>query len=178
MKNGVRQAAILSAIAYCFYVEDLFKILKKKRNSCWINGVYLGLFGYSDDNFAIAPSISALCDMMKTISEYALQHNLTFLTNPDPRKCKTKLMAFIKKPRPLPVILLGQVALPWVDKCKHLGNNIRNVIDGGQEDMKIKRAQYISKNIEIDQELHFAAASTKLKVNNIWNTHFSALEPV
>ena len=39
--------------------------------------------------------------------------------------------------------------------------------------MKIKRAQYISKNIEINQELHFAAASTKLKINNIWNTHFS-----
>ena len=48
-----------------------------------------------------------------------------------------------------------------------------NVINGGQEDMKIKTAQYISKNIDINQELHFAAASTKLKVNNIWNTHFS-----
>ena len=39
--------------------------------------------------------------------------------------------------------------------------------------MKIKRAQYISKNIEINQELHFAAAFTKLKINNIWNLHFS-----
>ena len=39
--------------------------------------------------------------------------------------------------------------------------------------MRVKRAQYISKNIEINQELHFAAAATKLQVNKIWNTHFS-----
>ena len=31
MKNGVRQGAILSAIAYCFYVEDLFATLKTYR---------------------------------------------------------------------------------------------------------------------------------------------------
>ena len=173
MKNGVRQGAILSAIAYCFYVEDLFQVLKKKRSGCWINGIFLGLFGYSDDNFALAPSISALREMMKTIYEYAQEHNLKFSTHPDPRKCKTKVMAFLKKPRPLPVIVLGQVPLPWVDQCKHLGNNIKNVIDGCQEDMRIKRAQYISKNIEINQEFHFSAASTRLKVNQIWNTHFS-----
>ena len=75
------------------------------------------------------------------------------------------MMAFLKKPRLLPVIFLGQVALPWVDQCKHLGNTIKNTIDGGQEDMRVKRAQYISKNIEINQELHFAAAATKLQVN-------------
>ena len=173
LKNGCRQGAILSAIAYCFYVENLFKILKKNRSGCWINGVFLGLFGYSDDNYAIAPSITALCDMMKTISDYAAEHNLRFSTDPNPRKCKTKVMAFLRKPRPLPAVFLGQTALPWVDHCKHLGNDIKNVIDGCQEDMRIKRAKYISKNVEINQEFHFAAASTRIKVNNIWNTHFS-----
>ena len=39
--------------------------------------------------------------------------------------------------------------------------------------MKIKRARYISKNCEINQEFHFAAASTRVQVNRIWNTHFS-----
>ena len=29
MTNGVRQGAVLSAIAYCFYCEDLFKLLKQ-----------------------------------------------------------------------------------------------------------------------------------------------------
>ena len=173
MKNGVRQGAIISAIAYCFYVENLFKILKAKKAGCWINGMFLGLCGYSDDNYCLAPSISALRDMLKTISEYAVEHNLSFSTNPDPRKCKTKLMAFLKKPRPLPAVFLGEVALPWVDQCKHLGNTIENTINGCQEDMRLKRAKYISKNIEINQEFHFAAASTRLRVNSIWNTHFS-----
>ena len=173
MRNGVRQGAVLSAIAYCYYMENLFKILKRKRSGCWIDGFFLGLFLYSDDNFAIAPTISALNDMMKTISDYALEHNLRFSTDPNPRKCKTKVMAFLKKPRPLPPVFLGQVALPWVNQCTHLGNTIKNVSDGFQEDMKTKRARYISKNVEINQEFHFAASSTRVQVNSIWNTHFS-----
>ena len=111
--------------------------------------------------------------MLKTISDYAKEHNLSFSTHPEPRRCKTKLMAFLKKPRPLPSVLLGEVALPWVDHCKHLGNTIKNTIDGCQEDMRIKRAKYIAKNIEINQEFHFSAASTRLQINSIWNTHFS-----
>ena len=34
MTNGVRQGAVLSAIAYCFYCEGLFAILKQKRTGC------------------------------------------------------------------------------------------------------------------------------------------------
>ena len=173
MRNGVRQGAVLSATAYCYYMENLFKILKRKRSGCWIDGFFLGLFGYSDDNYALAPTISALNDMMRTISDYALEHNLRFSTDPNPRKCKTKVMAFLKKPRPLPQVFLGQVALPWVNQCTHLGNTIKNISDGFQEDMRTKRARYISKNVEINQEFHFAAASTRIQVNRIWNTHFS-----
>ena len=65
MRNGVRQGAVLSAIACCYYMENLFKILKLKRSGSEIDGFFLGLLGYSDDNFALAPSISALNDMMR-----------------------------------------------------------------------------------------------------------------
>ena len=93
MKNDLRQGAVFSAIAHCYYVESFFKILKKKKFGCWINGVFLGLFGYSDDNLALALSISALSDMIKTIADYALEHNLWFSTDHAPRKCKNKVMA-------------------------------------------------------------------------------------
>ena len=56
--------------------------------------MFLEICGNSDDNYCLAPSISALRDMLKTISEYAVEHNLAFSTNPDPRKCKIKLMSF------------------------------------------------------------------------------------
>ena len=39
--------------------------------------------------------------------------------------------------------------------------------------MRIKRARYISKNIELNQEFHFSHARTKIEVNKIWNTHFT-----
>ena len=41
MTNGVRQGAILSGFAYCFYVNDLFATLRKNKSGCWVNGFYL-----------------------------------------------------------------------------------------------------------------------------------------
>ena len=55
MHNGVRQGAVLSALAYCFYCEELFSLLERKRSGCWVEGFYLGLLGYSDDNICLAP---------------------------------------------------------------------------------------------------------------------------
>ena len=38
--------------------------------------------------------------------------------------------------------------------------------------MNIKRARYIRKNIELNQEFHFAAPKTKININNIYNSSF------
>ena len=38
MHNGVTQGAVLSALAYCFYCEDLFRLLEQRRSGCWIMG--------------------------------------------------------------------------------------------------------------------------------------------
>ena len=96
MHNGVRQGAILSAIAYCFYCQELFTLLERNRSGCWINGNYMGLLGYSDDNVCLAPSLKALQDMLKICEDFAESHNLKFSTHPDPIKRKTKTMAFLK----------------------------------------------------------------------------------
>ena len=55
-------------------------------------------------------------------------------------------MAFLKKQRPLPKVYFCRIPLPWVEKIKHLGNSIANVIVGGQLDFKTKIARYIEKN--------------------------------
>ena len=47
MKNGVKQGAVLSALLFCVYVDELFKILRKKRTGCWINNNYIGILGYA-----------------------------------------------------------------------------------------------------------------------------------
>ena len=172
--NGVRQGAVLSALAYCFYCEELFTLLEQQRSGCWVNGFYLGLLGYSDDNICLAPSLSALQSMLDTCQEYAANHNLKFSTDPNPSKCKTKTMAFLKSERRLPNLTLCGNPLPWTDKCKHLGTIITNKIDGCEEDMRIKNAIYIEKNSELNQEFHFAHPVTRLKVNQIYNSHYSS----
>ena len=136
-------------------------------------GNYHGIFGYSDDNWLLAPSLAALQDMLRTCEEYAGNHNLKFSTDPNPTKCKTKLMGFLKKARELPSLLLCGNPLPWVDRLKHLGNNISNVIDGNQLDMKIKAAKYVDKNNSLCQEFYFAHPSTKVHLNNVYNGHFT-----
>ena len=174
MHNGVRQGAVLSALAYCFYCEELFSLLEKRRSGCWVNGYFLGLLGYSDDNICLAPSWNALQVMLKTCQDFAAEHNLRFSTDTDPAKCKTKTMAFLKTPRNIPNLTLCGNPLPWTDKCKHLGTTITNKIDGCEEDMKVKNAMYVEKNIELNQEFFFAHPSTKLSVNKIYNSHYSS----
>ena len=63
--------------------------------------------------------------------------------------------------------------LPWVDSLKHLGNMVSNKIDGAQLDMKVKRAKYIDKNCNLNQEFKFSHPTSRITLNNIYNCHFS-----
>ena len=155
------------------YVAGLFILLEKRRAGCWIEGEYRGIWGYSDDNWAMAPSLSSLQDMIQTMEEYALSHNLIFSTDPNPSKCKTKCMAYLKRPRDLPSMNLCGTPLPWVDKVKHLGITVSNIIDGCQKDIMIKRARYIERSTEILQEFYFVTSDMKMKLHNIYNSHFT-----
>ena len=172
--NGVKQGAVLSAILYCVYTNDLFDILKRKRYGCWIEGEYFGMIGYADDLFLLAPSTNALQEMLKSCDDYAEKHNLMFSTDDDPRKSKTKCMAFLKTKRTLTNLTLCKKHLPWVDTAKHLGNVVENRDKcATKQDQKVKRAQYIQSNNEIMQEFYYAHPKTKLLLNSIYNSHFT-----
>ena len=173
IKNGVRQGAILSGILYCFYTNDLFSILRRNKTGCWVDNVYMGIFGYSDDNLLVAPSLDSLQEMILTCEQYASEHNLKFSTNPIPSKCKTKCMAFQNKEKEHGDVKLGGVPLPWVEGGLHLGNHIKNSCKGMTQDIKVKRANFIDKNITLNQEFHFSHPSTKVKINQIYNLHFT-----
>ena len=172
MLNGVRQGAILSAIFYCIYMNDLFKILRKNKLGCWVNGEYCGILGYSDDNFLLAPSLHALQEMLQICEKYATDHDLKFSTDQNPQKCKTKCIAFMKKKRDLPGLRLCGNSLPWVESGKHLGVNLNNKNDGLRFDMKIKRAQYITKNNQLSQEFNFCHPRAQFHLNQVYNSSF------
>ena len=176
VKNGCGQGKVLAAIAYCMYYEELFEALRRKRSGCWVMGKFRGIFGYSDDNWLLAPSLPALQDMLVTCQEFAASHNLKFSTDQDPKKCKTKCMAFLKRQMDLPSMMLCGNPLPWVDKLLHLGNMVTNHIDGGQLDMKQKVARYVDKNCNINQEFSFAHPSCRILLNKVYNCHFSGCQ--
>ena len=63
--------------------------------------------------------------------------------------------------------------LPWVGGGVHLGNHLSNKTEGMRHDIKVKRANYISKNIDLNQEFSFSHPLTKVKMNLIFNFHFT-----
>ena len=111
--------------------------------------------------------------MLTIIENYCLNHNLKFSTDPEPRKCKTNCITFLKRQRPLPDVILCGNRFPWVDHGVHLGNNFRNSYDGMKADVMIKRAQFVQKSCELQQEFSFAHPNTKIQINNIFNCHFT-----
>ena len=72
-------------------------------------------------------------------------------------------------PRPLPKMRLCGDLLPWVNQVLHIGNTLTNCENILEQDMRIKNARYVSKNIEINQEFYFAAPETRLIINDIYN---------
>ena len=67
-------------------------------------------------------------------------------------------------------------SLPWVKSTCHLGNKIEDKTDGTRQDMREKRSQFTQKNYEnneICQEFPFADSMTKIRLDNMFNTHFT-----
>ena len=107
--------------------------------------------------------------MIKLAESYFSTHGLQFSTDPDPKKSKTKCIAWLQNKRPLPELELCGNYLPWVGKIVHLGMTITNEKTILETNMNIKKARYVAKNIELNQEFYFASEISKLKINDVYN---------
>ena len=47
--------------------------LRVRKSGCWIGLHYVGMVGYADDDWLIAPSITALQDMLNTCEEFNVE---------------------------------------------------------------------------------------------------------
>ena len=115
IRNEVRQGAVLSPILFCFYMDNLFNLLRDSRNGCWIMDYYAGVFGYADDLLLLCPSRSGLQNMLDIAEEYAKDHKISFSTEVNPSKSKPKGIIFSSRQEvndPEPLILNGTL-LPW-----------------------------------------------------------------
>ena len=128
--NGVKQGGVLSPHLYCIYTDDLLRRLRKKRTGCWVEGKFVGILGYADDLPLISPILDGLQEMTKSCEDYARSLNLSFSTNVNLMKCKTKCMPFLNQERELKNITLDGKDLPWVKTAKHQGCKIGEKICG------------------------------------------------
>ena len=172
VNNGVKQGAVLSPILFCVYIDSLFSVLRRNRTGCWINGMYAGIMGYADDMWLLSPTQDGLQEMVQICSDYCKNLNLSFSTRSGFKKSKTKCIAHTKKEKTLRKIVLDGCELPWVSHAKHLGHKISFKINGLSEDLMEKRATYINRVNELNQEFYFVNSSTKIMINNIFNSSF------
>ena len=100
--------------------------------------------------------MDSLQKMLKICELLIAEHNLQFSTNINPAKCKTKCIAFL-----------------FLGGGLHLGNHLNNRVEGMRQDVKVKRATFINKNIELNQEFWSSHPLTKVKMNLIFNFHFT-----
>ena len=84
-------------------------------------------------------------EQLNIAEKYASEHNISFSTNTDPKKSKTKGIIFTKRgiKEGVENVLLNENPLPWVKSAKYLGNRLTNNINGLCDDIIEKRARYI-----------------------------------
>ena len=90
ISNGVKQGAVISAVFYCIYTNELLEELRRRNIGCCIGQNYVGVVGYADDLFLMCPTLDGLQKMLNVCEKFASDHNLRFSTDPDPEKSKTK----------------------------------------------------------------------------------------
>ena len=156
VKNGVRQGAVISAILFAIYIDELLIILRKSNIGCHIDGVFMGCQIFADDVFLLSGNISGLQAMIDICHKFASKRNLKFGTDVNPEKSKTKCIIFSKNSKDLNVewnLKLDGEPLPWVRKVKHLGNILES--DNTMKlDCAVKRGQFIGKINSLLQEFH------------------------
>ena len=155
--NGTRQGSVLSPAIFSVYMDDLIGRLRKSGVGCYLGNVFCGVVGYADDILLLAPSRSAMVQMLRICESYAEEHNLQFSTDADPIKSKSKcifMKGTSKRQNPVNLQLYG-VDLPWVESASHLGNTLSN--DCKMDiDMKQKRADFIARSTEVRECFGFA----------------------
>ena len=69
--NGTRQGSVLSPTLFSVYLDDLLKQLRLMGLGCHVGGVWVGAAGYADDLILLAPSRSAMKQMLRVCEENA-----------------------------------------------------------------------------------------------------------
>ena len=171
--NGTRQGSVLSPTLFSVYLDDLLKQLRRLGLGCHMGGVWVGAAGYADDLILLAPSRSAMKTMLGVCEDFADLHNLTFSTDPDASKSKTKCLFMCGQGDPVypdPIQLYG-CDLSWVVHATHLGHELHQLCDM-EFDAKTKGARFINDAAKIQETFGFANPPEILKAVQTYAGHW------
>ena len=167
--NGTRQGSVLSPTLFANYMDEILTSLRNLGVGCYVGEVFMGALGYADDLVLLAPSRTAMQLMLDVCQDFGKKNNLLFSTDPDPIKSKTKCVFFCGRKRvekPSPLKLYG-VELPWVKSATHLGNELCE--DGTMAtDVKIKRAAFIDRSLQLREQFSCAHPTEILRAVNVY----------
>ena len=180
VKNGVRQGAILSPCLFCTYLDTLIEELRNSGLGCHVGAMFPGALGYADDLILLCPTRKSLQELLKICESFAITHEMQFSTDPNPSKSKTKCLHFSRKkaPQKVPEVLLNNNSLPWVEKAKHLGNQLTTTVFlspvamDSSADIQIKKAIFFSKVHELKQQFGCYNPKILCKLVRIYGTSF------
>ena len=172
--NGTRQGGVFSPRGgFATYLDPLLSRLRSSGYGCRVAGHWLGGLALADDIILLSPSVQGLQHLVKICEDHAAKTDLVFSTDrANPEKSKTMCIAFnVKKKEQLGKILLNGDVLPWKDKVNHLGFTLTSDCSSACDTME-KRASFISRQYNLNQEFSFAKPEVKLKMSRLYNTAF------
>ena len=124
--NGVKQGGVLSPVLFCVYFDELLCKLSGAGYGCHIGDIFVGVLAYADDVVLLAPSPSAMRNMLALCDEFANEYSVAF--NANKSKC---LVVQPRQNRGLPLLNLptlnfrvGGNDIEIVSEWPHLGHII------------------------------------------------------
>ena len=172
--NGTRQGSVASPVLWSVYCDPLIQELRELGVGAHVGGLFMGVTMYADDLLLIAPTRGAMQQMLQVCDSFAGRYNICFSTDPTPSKSKSKCIYMVGNKRNLvkpAALMLGDKELPWVETASHLGHELHQ--SGRMDrDAKQKRAEFISKSVEIREVFKFASPVEILHAMKVYCASF------
>jgi hypothetical protein len=161
INNGTRQGGILSPYLFIRHIRETISAVVNTRIGCNIGGVMLNILAYADDIVLLAPSWTALQELI-TVLELNI-NNIDVQCNTE----KTVCMVFNPKCRSKTVashflnILFNNQLLQFVSEFRYLGHIINNEFKDDDDIKRETRNLFMRTNLLMRR---FAKCSIAVKI--------------
>ena len=172
--NGTRQGAVFSPRGgFNTYLHELQHELRKSGHGLQLGTKWYGALFWADDGILLSTSVQGLQNLVDICQSHAAETDLIFSTDVDITKSKTFCIAFnCQNSENLSPVILNGNPLPWKKTVKHVGVTLNS--NGTMEsEIKDKRARFIQRSMEINEEFECLTPECKQKLHRLYNNHWS-----